>query len=332
MTARAPATAWLLSDGKAGDRVQLEGVAAALGVAAEPRIVRPRAPWSWLMPHGPIDPGEAESKQNSPIRPPFPDIVLATGRRTVPYVRRLKAISGDRPFTVFLKDPHTGRDTADLIWVPAHDRLRGNNVVVTVTSPHKVSKAVLEKAAEGPPPPPFDALAAPRIAVLVGGDSRHFRFTAKDIALFSGYLRQVIDQGAAPMVTFSRRTENSDPCLKTAIAEALGGRGAVWSGTGENPYPAMLAHADAIVVTADSVNMVGEAVATGRPVLVFEPSPRGFGRNRKIHSFLKALEDKDAIAPFTGRLETFTYDPIDSTPVIARAILAHYEHFRSAGT
>ena len=49
-------------------------------------------------------------------------------------------------------------------------------------------------------------------------------------------------------------------------------RGFLWDGTGENPYVPMLALADAVVVTADSVNMVGEAAATGAPILVFEPS------------------------------------------------------------
>ena len=48
----------------------------------------------------------------------------------------------------------------------------------------------------------------------------------------------------------------------------------MWDGRGENPYLALLALADAIVVTADSYNMVGEAAATGAPILVFEPSGR----------------------------------------------------------
>jgi hypothetical protein len=46
-TSQEPATAWVLTDGKAGDETQCLAVAEALGLAAECRRVAPRAPWSW---------------------------------------------------------------------------------------------------------------------------------------------------------------------------------------------------------------------------------------------------------------------------------------------
>ena len=80
------------------------------------------------------------------------------------------------------------------------------------------------------------------------------------------------ETGASLMITASRRT----PAALRHALEALAARhgGFFWDGTGENPYVALLALADAIVVTADSFNMIGEAAATGVPVLVFEPSGR----------------------------------------------------------
>jgi len=93
--------------------------------------------------------------------------------------------------------------------------------------------------------------------------------------------------------------------------------GPTWDGQGTNPYEEMLGLADAIVVTADSVNMVGEAAATGRPVLVFEPG----GLNPKHVRYLDGLRRHGAVAKFEGRLETFVYQPLDSTPLIAREIL-----------
>ena len=115
------------------------------------------------------------------------------------------------------------------------------------------------------------------------------------------------------------------PALASAIRDTVTAQGGLfWDGSGDNPYRAMLANADCIVATADSVNMVGEAVATGRPVLIFTPS----GGTAKIHRFLGGLSAQGAVRPFTGRLETYTYPPIDATPLIAIRLAAAFAQFQ----
>ncbi len=311
--ARGRVRAWIVTDGKAGDEMPCLGLAEALGAEAELRRVAPRRPWSWLMPRGPIDPREAPDRPGSPLSPPWPDVAIASGRRAVPYLRLIRRQSRGRVFTVFLKDPRTGAGTADLIWVPLHDRLRGVNVVATLTSPHRVAAARLA-AARSVPPPALAALPAPRVAVLIGGPSRHHRFTGADIDRLATGLERLAAEGAALMVTASRRTP---PALTARLAALVAaGGGFLWDGTGDNPYLAMLALADVIVVTADSTNMVGEAAATGAPVLVFEPT----GGHARIRAFLDGLQAAGATRPFTGKLERFTYRPIDSTPILAEAV------------
>ena len=317
-------TAWVLTDGKAGDESPCLGLVEAMGLAPEVRRVAPRALFSGLMPHGPIDPAEAPGRAGSPIAPPFPDLLVASGRRAVPYLRAVKRASGGRTFTVFLKDPRTGPGTADLIWVPEHDRLRGRNVIATPTSPHRISPARLA-AARAAPDPRVAALARPRVAVLAGGDSRHHRFAPDDVARLSGGLRALAEAGASLAVTLSRR---SPPVLREALAAlAVPPRHFLWDGTGENPYVSLLAGADAIVVSADSTNMVGEAAATGTPVLVFEPS----GGHRKIAAFLDGLRRHGAVRPFAGRLEAFAYQPLDTTVEIARAVAVALDGHLGAG-
>ena len=313
MTSR-PST-WVLTDGKAGDEAQCLGVADALGVSPDIRRVNPRALFALFMPRGPVDPRERPGGTGSPIAPPFPDLLIASGRRSVPYLRAVKRGSGGRTFTVFLKDPRTGAGTADLIWVPAHDGLRGPNVVVSLTGPHRVSPDSLT-AARAAPDDRLATLGAPRVAVLVGGDSRHHRFTDADMTRFAHGLAALAADGASLAVTASRRTPAR---LRAAIAAiAAPPCHFVWDGTGTNPYIAMLASADAIVVTADSTNMVGEAVATGAPVHVFEPS----GGHARIRAFLDGLSAYGAVRPFAGRVEAFSYVPLDSTVDIARAVAA----------
>ncbi|QGZ34324.1 mitochondrial fission ELM1 family protein [Stappia indica] len=329
-TSQEPATAWVLTDGKAGDETQCLAVAEALGLAAECRRVAPRAPWSWIMPRlGLIDPREAPSRPGSPTAPPFPDLVIASGRRAVSYLARIKRESFGRTFTVFLKDPRTGAGAADLIWVPEHDTLRGDNVIATPSGPHRFSQDRLA-AARAAPRPEIAALPRPRVAVLVGGDSRNHRFSDGDMAELAQGLARIAAEGAALMVTASRRTP---PALARALRKlAASGPHIMWDGSGDNPMLDYLANADAVVVTADSANMVGEALASGRAVHVFHPS----GGHRKFDAFLGAVSARNAVHPFPGPLKVTTCEPIDSTPVIAEAIrqrlAAHRARLAQAAT
>ncbi len=188
-------TCWVLTDGKAGDEVQCLGVAEELGLTPQVRRVAPRAPFVWLMPWGPIDPREAPARPGSPIAPPFPDILIASGRRAVPYLRAVKRASGGRTFTAFLKDPRTGTGAADFIWVPQHDKLRGPNVLATLTSPHRISPKRLADAA-GSLPPKSAGLPKPRVALLVGGDSRQPRVHIRRHRALSGLVESLSCEGA----------------------------------------------------------------------------------------------------------------------------------------
>jgi mitochondrial fission protein ELM1 len=309
-----PVRAWVLTDGKMGDVAQCLGVAERLGLDPDQRIVAPRVPYVWLMPWGPIDPRDAPKRTGSPLAPPYPDLAIASGRRAVAYLRALHRASDRHTFTVFLKDPRTGTRAADLIWVPEHDRLRGENVLVTPTSPHRVSPDVLARL-RATPPAGIAALPPPRIAVILGGPAGATSYQEADIERFSTRLSALTRTNPASfLVTPSRRTPTA---LAVAAERAISGHPAlIWRGTGENPYLSFLALADAVVVTGDSANMVSEAMATGRPVLIFRPDRL----SRKLATFLDSVERRGLARPFRGILESYETRPIDCTPLIAAEI------------
>lgn len=311
-------TIWTITDGKAGDATQCLGVAEAL-LRLEPgrveeHTVHPRVPFSWAMPWGPADP-----RDGAALAGRVPDIAIASGRRAIPSLRALKARSPS-VFTVILKDPRTGSGSADFLWVPEHDRLRGPNVMTTLTAPHRLTPEALE-AARTAARVPLLAMPAPRVAVLLGGETRGVRFPPADLDALTRGLAKLTAAGASLMVTPSRRTP---PRLLRSVRTALAaGRGWIWDGEGPNPYVEMLALAEAIVVTADSTNMVGEAAATGKPVMVFVPT----GLQPKIRQFLDGLRRNGAVSNFEGSLETGTPEPLNATPLIAREILARFRAF-----
>ena len=320
----AHARAWIVTDGKAGDENQGIGIAEALGVSYERRRIPKGRPLTWMAPWGPIDPRDAPGRAGGMLEGPLPDLLIASGRRAVPYLRAVRRASGERTFTAFLKDPRTGHDTADFIWVPDYDDLRGPNVFTTLTAPHPVSRARLD-AARLTPDPRLAGLPWPRIAVLIGGDSRHLRYRKTDMRRLVRDLTKLAEGGCSLMLTVSRRTP---PDLRTALENLVRDKGGFfWDGSGENPYVGMLAIADHIVVTSDSANMVGEAASTGVPLLLFD-LPRTYIRHRRMFA---GLAMAGALKPFIGRLEALRYAPIDATPTIAAALAEAYERHRRRG-
>ena len=310
-------TAWLITDGKVGMDVQVRGLAARLGLDAQMKHVNPTGIWKFTAPWGPVDRKARIGQSDSPLfAPPWPAVCIATGRASIPFLRALRRKAGHRTFTIVLQDPKTGAGTADLIWVPAHDRLRGPNVMTTPTSPHGFSPETLVELRHNCPPE-IAALPGPRVAVILGGKNGIYRFSEADDDRFEAALASIGRLGASFMVTPSRRSHQR--LVRATLAATAGCPRIFWDGSGGNPYPDFLANADLLVVTADSVNMTGEACATGRPVYVFEPTGRS-AKFRRFHDALRTTGATRLLPTELRALEKWEYEPIDSAGAIAAEV------------
>lgn len=320
LAAVAGRSGWIISDGRAGNDVQSRGVCDALGLNYVVLPVAPRGLWRTLAPWAPVAPAERFGTPASPFHPPWPEFAIAIGRTTIPYIRKLKALAGLGTYTVILLDPKVSARTADLFWVPQHDARRGPNVITTLTSPHSFSERRLAEL-RTTMPPAIAALPQPRIAVSLGGPNGEYRYTPAAVARLASALQSLGARGAGLMITPSRRTPEGVTALIDEVTRGL--PRILWDGTGPNPYPHFLAHADAFIAPADSVNMTGEACATGKPVYVFEPD----GGGRKFNSFHEALRRRGATRPMPARfeqLEMWSYRPIHAAEVIAAEIAARW--------
>ena len=304
-------TCWVLTNGMAGFETQGIGIAEALGVTPVMKRVSPPPPWKWLAPHGPAAP-------NSGVKAPWPDLLIASGRQSIPYARMIAKASKGRTFTVILQNPRVAPSHFDLVWAPAHDQLSGPNVISSLVSPHRLTAERLSaEAAKWEPK--LAHLRHPRVAVLLGGSNAIYDFDEVAAARLADQLARLCDGGGASlMVTPSRRTGEAQTRI---IKDALKDRPAlVWDGTGDNPYFGFLGAADAIIVTCDSVNMVGEAAFTGKPVHVVEMA----GHSPKFRRFLDAIYAAGAARPFVGALESWEYAPLNATHDIAEAIRTRF--------
>jgi len=298
-------SAWVLSEAYAGLQAQALGLAEAAGLTPAMRVLTPRAPWRFL----------PAARWPAPLRvvrdavqPPLPDIIVGCGGVAAAVGAALR-----RPglAVVQVQNPRLDPRRFDLIVANRHDELTGPNVVVTRTALHRATPDRLAAAAEEWRERMAD-LPRPLVAVLVGGSNGRFRLDAPVAAGLAAQLAEMIRRdGVGVALTPSRRTDPAAVRVLTEMLEPLGGF--VWDGEGENPYFGLLALADAIVVTMDSVSMVSEAAATSAPVLV-APLP---GKSRRIGLFLDGLTEDGRIRPFAGRLEMWPTAPLDDTPVAA---------------
>ena len=309
---------WVVSDGRVGIEIQCRGLAEALGFDPAIKRIKTRAPWRWLPPAFWRDPLRALDPAGDRLAPPWPDLVIGTGRQAVAPNLAIRRASGGRTVAIQIQDPKVAPERFDLVIAPEHDGLTGANVIATRGSLHGLTEAHLAVAAARLAPK-VDGLPKPRVGVLIGGKSRvHSLPDPLARRLGEGLADMARGQGVGLIVTPSRRTEARTMAI---LREALAGLPAyVWDGQrddqGDNPYRGILGLADAFVVTGDSVNMVCEAAFTGKPVHTAEVA----GGTPKFRHFHAAMERDGITRPFAGRLESWHYAPLRETESVAAEI------------
>lgn len=302
-----PQTAWVISDGAAGNERQALALASALGVPSRVLALPLRAPWAWFAPRRlPGGRLALASRDRTGFASPWPELAIGCGRSAALLTRMLRDLSDGRCYTVQILDPRIDPRHWDAVIAPRHDRLEGPNVLGTLGSLNAVDDAWLASGRAAFPD--FAAFPEPRIALLVGGPRHGIDFNESLLQRLVETVQTVARDGSV-LATTSRRTPH-------AFAESLRDRlaaypGAFWNGEGTNPYPGLLAWADRIVATPDSVNMLSEACATGVPVHTASAAPLP----DKLARFHAALRERGLLTePGTPRADV---PPLRETQTVA---------------
>ena len=299
--ARDPLRCLVVSDGRRGIENQALGLAEAVARVTTITIQTVHLPRSGAVA---APPGAREGV----------DLWIGCGRAARRAARAHKAALPGARF-VYVQDPRADYDVFDLIVAPRHDRLSGRNVLPILGSPNRITPERLSEG-EAEFSETLASLPRPRVAVLLGGDSKHHRFNETTCANLLETVERIAAQAGSVMITPSRRSPAS---FRTALAERFGGKSNVWlhHGDGPNPYFAFLSAADWICVTEDSTNMLCEAASAGKPVyrLLVDGKP---GKFRRLYA---GLEGEGAVRPFLGELERWAAPGLDETGRAANALL-----------
>jgi len=281
-------TVWLLLGQKAGDNNQLLALAEALGWPWEKKRILAR---SWeLLPHLLFGPNllGIDRCRSSALQPPWPDLILTAGRRNEPVARWVRRQSGGRTRLVHMGRPWASPGCFDLIvttpqyFLPQAPNILHNRLPLHHVEPEQVTHRARRQA------PELADLPAPYTTVLIGGDSGPFVFTPDKARRMAEGVNQLHRQtGGSLLVSDSPRTPSA---ASRAFAQALQAPAHCywWHSDAPhkpNPYRDYLGRADRFVVSGESMSMIAEARAMGRPLYLFDPgddSPRWW---RYRHNF-----------------------------------------------
>lgn len=258
---------WGITDGSAGMVAQVRALVNAMNLQPEMKIIALKKPWAWLpnICYG----GLLKSfilKQQKNIVEPYPDIIISCGRKAALVAA---AIKNKQPSVkaIHIQDPQMSAKNFDVVIAMEHDKITGDNVIKTLFALHSITSATLAEAKEKFSPI-FDSYPKPHIAVLLGGSTNKYTLTKLRMeALILHLCDWLSSTKGSLLITPSRRTgEENIAALQQAFSANKNVY--IYNGKDENPYIGLLACADEIIVTNDSVNMMSEAFATGKPVTI----------------------------------------------------------------
>ena len=259
--------AWCLTDGSAGMISQVKGLADALNLNFEQKTIDLKFPWNKL-PVGILPPSKIifnNYKQISLESNIPPDIIISCGKRSIYASLHLKKSLKNKVFSIHIQNPKINPAHFDLVVAPAHDDLKGKNVLQTDLALNHINKSLLSKEAELYAAQ-FSKIEKPICAIFLGGQNRNYRFDISVVKVLADQVDKIIKNNDIQLyILFSRRT---DQFIIEYLRERFLNQNIIWNGEG-NPYLALMKYSKYIICTADSVSIISESISSTKPVYIF---------------------------------------------------------------
>ncbi len=281
---------WVLLDDRPGHHTQVLGLADRLGWAYETRSLRFNG-FSHI-PNGILGArGLGLDKAGSDaLSPPYPDLVIAMGRRCVPIARWIRQASGRTARLVQLgRKGLVAPDDFALQISCAHFNLPTHAKRVNVALPPTQVTAQRLAAARSEWDGLLSEAEKPHVVLLVGGETAHHLFTPAQAAdLLKRAEGATNDLGGRLTVVTSRRT--SEPAIAAMREAAKQADFHIWrKDEAKNPYMGYLAWADLLIVTGESESMVAEAAAAAKPLHIAALEPKPLTGKGKLTRWMTAV-------------------------------------------
>jgi mitochondrial fission protein ELM1 len=287
-----PSLVWLLLDDRPGHATQVTGLARQMkwpfvSFQLEFNIMN-RLPNPLLGGSLMSLSGQGRAK----LKPPFPDLVIAMGRRMVPVVRWIKRQSGGRTRIVLLGRKAMGNPAdIDLLVSSIHFGQMPRDALFELVVPPTQVDAESLAAARLARPNPMAALRKPHVVLLVGGPTAQHRFNAQSAKRMVSQIAKATDDldGGLAIVT-SRRTPMETVDAMRVVAPTAHIH--MWQmASDDNPYLSYLVNADFLVVTGESESMIAEGSATRCPLTIYPLEAKPIGLKNGFARVLRHMAE-----------------------------------------
>lgn len=284
---------WVLTDDRTGHNAQSMGLAEALGLPYEtkPLQYRPLAhlPSGWFT----HNLHSLRTESQALIAPPWPDMVIACGRRLVPVMRHIHHHS---PSSWLIQSMWPGRmEPFNRIIVPEHDLVPDDpRILRTYGAFHSLTQSAIEQAANQLRAQTHH-LRHPIVGMLIGGTTKQGNMSHAESAALADLAELLVGPEGSLAITTSRRTPRY---VASIIEDRLTCPHWLYryGSAAPNPYLGILGLADALIVTGDSISMLSEACFTGKPVFIAETHS---AMRDKHHRFIRYLYQHGYAQPLT---------------------------------
>jgi hypothetical protein len=305
--------ALLLTEGYHGMISQVEGLAKALNADFQHRIVRLNWLWNYIPPKlSPVSGLILKDGQYITENEKF-DLVISCGRKSViPSIFFKK--KNKKVFTIHVQNPKVRFNNFDLIVVPEHDKLKGENIITSKGTIHYITRSEIEKAKSYL----LDKIQSEKIVSLIlGGPNRYYNFSNEELTnIFREIKLSFISHGYKAIIIPSMRTPKRiiDLAIKEFLTDGL-----VVNSVDKQAYLSSLAIANSIVVTCDSTSMISEAATSGKPIFVAHMQPKR--NNYRFKRFYKLFRELGVTKNLGEKVENWTYDNFNEAERIATIII-----------
>lgn len=222
-----------------------------------------------------------------------PDIVMSTGRETAEAALQIKQYFHHKLLLVSMLNPCISHHDFDVIVIADYEpHPEGDNILTTVGLVNYIDTDFLQRAFQDYEEGRYGSLKAaflpsPRVALLVGGRHAGGNVSVADAGCLSEWIEETMSGEGSVMVVTSARTPRA---TSDALRELLTGNVFFYDYKQDrhmvNPYDGVLALADTIIVTGDSVRMCSEACSTGKPVYIYTSPDESFSPYSELHKQL----------------------------------------------
>lgn len=284
---------WILLGGRRGDNLQMTALAEATGLpfrAMQLRFNAASALPNWL-----LGASRLSATCDEQLGPPWPAAVISSGRRAVPLAMWIRKQSGETTRLIHVGRPWAPLSWFDLVVTTPQYRLPSRGNVLRNSMPLSASGRFKDAGDPGIRAQ-LRQLPRPHVGVFVGGNSRPYVLDGTAAHALAERSLELAEGGGSVIVVAGPRTPIGVlDALRTALV--LPCLIFPWNAA-RNPYVAVRADADRLLVTIDSAAMLSELITAGAPVEVF---PLPMQRDIRLQ-FSRWLEAASCLDPLVRSL------------------------------